>query len=90
MTFRRSENSDDGLDGVLSGLPSMAPDPARTERVRARCHARLAGRLARDRRRRLVWKQVVAPALVGSFCVVYFALMLFNAFGAPTRVGGGL
>jgi hypothetical protein len=89
VTFRHSADHDDRLDDVLSHLPSMTPDAARGERVRARCHARLAGRLASQRRRRLVWKQVVAPALVGSFCVVYFALVLYDAFGG-TYVGGGL
>jgi hypothetical protein len=65
----------------------MAPDATRVDRTRARCHARLASRAARARTRRLVWKQVVGPALVGSFCVVYFALMLFNAFGSQWRPG---
>jgi hypothetical protein len=73
---------DDRLDHALGKLPSMAPDAARLERVRARCHARLATRVTRERRRRLVWKQVVGPALVGGFCVVYFALVLYDAFGA--------
>ena len=82
MTFRRSADRDDRLDDVLGRLPSIAPDAARLERVRARCHTRLASRVARERRRRLVWKQVVAPALVGGFCVVYFALVLYDAFGA--------
>jgi hypothetical protein len=86
MTFRHSGHPDDRLDGVLGRLPSMAPDAARSDRVRARCHARLAGRVVRERRRRLVWKQVVAPALVGSFCVVYFALVLYDAFGRSPGV----
>ena len=86
MTVRpaddRNDRLDDRLGDVLGRLSSMAPDAVRTDRVRARCHARLAGRAARERRRRLVWKQVVAPALVGGFCVVYFALVLYDAFGA--------
>ena len=81
MTSRRSGDRDDRLDGALGRLPSMAPDAARLERVRARCHARLARRAAGERRRRLVWKQAVAPALVGGFCVLYFALVLYDAFG---------
>ncbi len=78
-----SRTSADRLDRVLGDLPSMAPDAARADRVRTRCHARLASRVNRERRRRLVWKQVVAPALVGSFCVLYFALVIYDAFG-PT------
>ena len=85
MISRTSD--DDRLDRALGQLPSMTPDAARTERVRARCHIRLAGRITRERRRRLVWKQVVAPALVGGFCVVYFALMLVSAFGSTWRPG---
>ena len=80
MTSRTSD--DDRLDRALGRLPSMAPDAARSERVRARCHSRLANRITRERKRRLLWKQVVAPALVGSFCVVYFALVLYDAFVA--------
>ena len=87
MTSRFSD--DDRLDCVLGQLPSMAPDAARRERVRARCHSRLASRITHERRRRLIWKQVVAPALVGSFCVVYFALVLYDVFVAR-YVGGGL
>lgn len=83
MTSRTSDDDRlDRLDRALGRLPSMAPDAARIERVRVRCHARLASRVARDRTRRLVWKQFVAPALVGGFCVVYFALVLYDAFGA--------
>ena len=85
MTSRTSD--DDRLDRVLSQLPSMAPDAARSERVRARCHSQLASRITRERRRRLIWKQVVGPALVGGFCVVYFALMLVSAFGSTWRPG---
>ena len=80
MTSRMSD--DDRLDRVLGQLPSMTPDAARIERVRARCHSRLAGRVTRERRRRLIWKQAVGPALVGGFCVVYFALVIYDAFGA--------
>lgn len=70
----------DRLDRALGELPSMTPDAARADRLRARCHARLTSRVNRERRRRLVWKQVVAPALVGGFCLVYFTLVLYDAF----------
>jgi hypothetical protein len=84
-----SRSADDRLDARLGGLSSMAPDSTRADRVRARCQARLANRVSRTRTRRLIWKRVVAPALVGGFCAVYFAVMLYDVFG-PAAVGGGL
>jgi hypothetical protein len=68
------------LETMLAGLPAATPDAARADRTRARGQARLAGQANRERRRRFVWKQVVAPALVGGFCVVYLAFVLYDAF----------
>ena len=74
------DSFDRRLDERLAGLVAATSDSARIERVRARCHAVLVKRVIRAERRRRVWHHVVAPALVGSFCVVYFALMLYGAF----------
>lgn len=55
----------DPLISALANLPLAAPDASRTERTRARCHARLAR--ARSRRspgrrsnRRQLWEPLVA------------------------------
>jgi hypothetical protein len=57
-------------------LTALAPDPDRAERVRVRCRAQLG----RSRRRAVrtavitgfAWR-VLAPVVVGAFCVLYAA-----------------
>jgi hypothetical protein len=74
----------DSLDRLLAGLPSMAPGMTRDARIRARCHAALKRRrasLARAGHRGRLWKRVVAPVLVGAFCVVYVSVMLWEVMG---------
>jgi len=74
--------ADDRLDDLdmLSRLPAMAPDASHAERVRARCHARLSQRVARAHMRRRLWRRVLAPALVGGFCLVYLVSVIYQAF----------
>jgi hypothetical protein len=74
------ETVDRRLDDRLAVLPAIAPDPVRAERVRARCRGQLVQRVNRAEARRRRVQRVVAPALVGSVCLVYFALVLANAF----------
>ena len=65
-------------------LRPAAPDAARADRVRARCHSLLAARRAsveRARRRADLWKRVLAPALVGGFCIIYICAVIVDALG---------
>jgi hypothetical protein len=69
----------------LESLPSVAPDPARAERTRLRCRARL---VRRQRRRahaasaiRLARSVLTAVAVVGFFvfCVLYVSSLVETA-----------
>ena len=67
--------SGDGLEWLMT----LTPDPERAERLRARCRTQL-GRSQRRAARRAgisgsVW-HVIAPVVVGGFCVVYVALLV--------------
>jgi hypothetical protein len=63
----------------LERLVVLAPDPDRAERVRMRCRTELGRSRQRAARTaaitRFTW-QVLAPAVVGGFCVVYAALLV--------------
>jgi len=55
------------LTRLLSELPPVEPDPARAERIRMRCRARLAPRVpgafvsrASDQRLRAAWQPLIA------------------------------
>jgi hypothetical protein len=63
----------------LEQLVVLAPDPDRAERVRMRCRTEL-GRSRQPAARtaaitRFTW-HVLAPVVVGGFCVVYVALLV--------------
>lgn len=69
---------DAGVVDTLDQLTTLAPDPGRAERVRARCRAQLERRqrrAARTAETGLAWR-VFAPALVGAVCVFYVAAIL--------------
>jgi predicted short-subunit dehydrogenase-like oxidoreductase (DUF2520 family) len=63
----------------LDRLRALAPDPDRAERVRMRCRAQLG----RSRRRAartaettgFAWR-VLAPVVVGAFCVLYVVVLV--------------
>jgi hypothetical protein len=62
----------------LDRLMALAPDPDRAERVRVRCRTQLG----RSRRRAahtavtgFAWR-VLAPVVVGAFCVLYVAVLV--------------
>jgi hypothetical protein len=72
-----------GDSGDVSGvswerLMPLAPDPDRAERVRARCRTQLGRGRRRAARTAVItafaW-HVLAPLLVGGFCVLYVALL---------------
>ncbi|HLG53911.1 MAG TPA: hypothetical protein VI485_01185 [Vicinamibacterales bacterium] len=69
---------DAGADS-LDQLRAVAPDPDRAERVRARCRAQLGRSRRRAARTAVVtgfaWR-VLAPGVVGAFCVLYVALLV--------------
>jgi hypothetical protein len=56
----------------------LTPDPERAERVRVKCRAELA-RSRREARTPvtmgLAWR-VLAPVVVGAFCVLYVAILV--------------
>ena len=68
-----SDDSHEASAESLEGLRPLAPDPDRAERVRVRCRTQLE----RSRRRArtavisgFAW-HVLAPAVVGGFCILY-------------------
>jgi len=74
-----SDNAHDaGADG-LDRLRAVAPDPDRAERVRVRCRTQLGRRRRRAARTAVMtgfaWR-VLAPGVVGAFCVLYAAMLV--------------
>jgi hypothetical protein len=75
---------DDARDPLLKDLrllPALSPDPARAERVRARCRARLERTRPSEHR---VDRRRFAPILVGCVCGAY----IVGLFGLVLRVYG--
>jgi hypothetical protein len=74
-----SYDSHDASKESLARLIPLAPDPDRAERVRERCRAHLRRSRRRTARTAVItgflW-QVVAPVVVGSFCVLYIAALV--------------
>ena len=69
----RSDAPDPMLD-QLTRLRQLSPDPARAERVRAKCRARLR-RTGGSKRTAVAGlaRSILAPAVVGFWCVLYIA-----------------
>lgn len=70
---------DAGVDAL--DLIILTPDPARAERVRARCRAQLERRqrrAARTTETGFAWR-VLAPAVVGAVCVFYVSVVVATA-----------
>jgi hypothetical protein len=74
-------DADDPLLQQLRLLRPAVPDPARAERVRARCRARLARARPRERpgRFRAFAGRVLPPLVVGCVSVAYFVDLLVIA-----------
>jgi hypothetical protein len=74
-----SRDSQDTSAESLKALMRLAPDPDRAERVRVRCRQQLErGRRRASRAAAIAgfaW-QVLAPAFVGGFCVVYVVMLV--------------
>ena len=86
MTTRGAH--DGGLE-ELACLTPLAPDPARAERVRLRCRARIVRRARRAVRTETMFGSVgraFVPALLGAFAALYAAALL----GTTLRLEGFL
>lgn len=74
-----SDDAHDASAESLKGLMALAPDPDRAERVRVRCRTHLERGRRRAARTAVItgfaW-HVLAPVVVGSFCVVYVVLLV--------------
>lgn len=65
---------------MLQRLSPVAPDEARAERVRARCHAALSRRqAARQPKPRPAGTRVWEPALVAGLCLAYLSTVVRQA-----------
>jgi hypothetical protein len=63
----------------LDRLRALAPDPHRAERVRVRCRTQLGRSRRRAARTAVItgfaWR-VLAPVVVGAFCVLYVVVLV--------------
>jgi len=63
----------------LERLMPLAPDPDRTERVRVRCRTRIGRSRRRTARTAVItgftWR-LLAPVVVGAFCLLYVAALV--------------
>jgi hypothetical protein len=69
----------DATADSLGRLMALAPDPDRAERVRVRCRTQLGRSRRRAARTAVVSgfaRRVLAPAIVGAFCVLYVAVLV--------------
>ena len=75
--MRFDESHGESVDTLR--LTALAPDPARAERMRARCRMLLVRRTRRAEMTAAIggftWR-VVAPIVVGGVCLVYAALFV--------------
>jgi hypothetical protein len=77
-----SYDAHDASAARLDGLLRLAPDPDRAERVRARCRTRLERSERRHARADAITgraRRLLAPAIVGGFCVVYVVAFVATA-----------
>ena len=79
-----SDDSDDASAERLERLTVLAPDPDRAARVRVRCRRQLRRSQRRAERAAVMtgfaW-HVLAPVVVGGFCVLYVALLVATTLG---------
>lgn len=72
-----THDQDDGVLRMLSRLPAAAPDVARADRTRQRCHA-ATRRLERSAQRRREFMRVFEPVIVGGFSAIYLAAVAMD------------
>jgi hypothetical protein len=67
---------------ALTRLQFLSPDPERTARVRMRCRTRIGQHRKHSARTNVITgfaRRVLAPVLVGGFCVLYIAALVSTA-----------
>ncbi|MEO6222452.1 MAG: hypothetical protein ABIP90_04320 [Vicinamibacterales bacterium] len=67
-----------GVEDVLAELPRSNPDTARSQRVRARCHAAMTRRRG-GQVKAGSFSRAVESAVVGGFCAVYLCALTLIA-----------
>jgi len=75
------DDTHDPIVDELRRLQSLAPDHGWTDRVRTRCRTHLARSQAPPARTNgtaRFARRVVAPVVVGSFCVLYIAALVIT------------
>lgn len=73
-----SDSHDTSADSV-DRLMALVPDPDRSERVRVRCRTQLEQSRRSAVRTTVIAgfaRRVLAPVLVGAFCVLYVAVLV--------------
>jgi hypothetical protein len=74
-----SDDFHDASVESLERLTALAPNPDRAERVRVQCRTRLGRSRRRAARTAVItgfaW-HVLAPVVLGGFCVLYLALLV--------------
>ena len=72
-------DAQDGAADSLDRLRALAPDPGRAERVRVTCRTQLRRRRRRAARTAVItgfaW-DVLAPVVLGTFCVLYVVVLV--------------
>jgi hypothetical protein len=64
---------------MIEHLPLLTPDPARTDRLRARCHDRLALQRRAKSEPALPKRALLEPAITSGLCVIYFSTVVITA-----------
>ena len=64
---------------MIENLPRLAPDAARADRLRARCHDRLARQRHRQQPAPSKQARRWEPAIVGGLCLVYVSAVVITA-----------
>ena len=58
---------------MIENLPLLTPDPARTDRLRARCHDRLAKHRRAESEPAVPKRTGLEPAITGALCMIYIS-----------------
>ena len=64
---------------MIENLPRLAPDSVRADRLRARCHDRLARQRHRQQPAPPKQARKWEPAIVGGLCLIYFSAVVLTA-----------
>jgi len=64
---------------MIENLPLLSPDPARADRLRARCHDRLARHRRAEAESARPQHAGLERAIVGGLCVIYMSAVMLIA-----------